>query len=347
MGSNAPVVKRILVIQLRQLGDLLMITPVLRALQALHPEASLDVLCEPSGSLVLGHNPRVSALRLLPRKEGLAGWLDLVRELRAQRYDLVVDCQGLPSTALLAWLSGARVRLGFARDVLRNLLYTRPYDRRNTDYSALDKLKLLQDSRVDLEDLQLEFPVLEESRQAAEQFARERFHAPVAALFGVSRRSYKVWPPEKLAVLGDRLAEVGYQPFLVYGPGEQEAARAIAARMTHEALVDYPMPDFGTLKEILARCALFAGNDGGPKHLAALSGVPSVTVYCHVHPESWTRPDDPRQRWVATASASRALPTQGPCEAVDTLAEIEVDTVWSRVEALARDGFIPFPARKA
>lgn len=334
---------RILVIQLRQLGDLLMVTPLLRALAARHPGAVLSVLCEPAGRMILEHNPRVSRLHVLPRKPRPTDLLSLVRELRAACYDLVVDCQGLPKTALLARLSGAPQRLGFARGTWRDHLYTRTYLRRNSDYSALDKLKLLQDPAVDLQDLDLEYPVSPAADTAAREFAERYLEPPVAALFGVSRRAYKVWPPEKLALLGDRLAAAGYQPFLVYGPGEQDTAREIAARMKHGALVDYPLPDFPTLKGILARCALFAGNDGGPKHLAALSGVPTVTVYGHVHPEAWTRPGDPRQLWVATAGHTRRRPTAGPCEAEERLEDIPVDAVWRKVIELANRGSIPNP----
>lgn len=338
---------RILVIQLRQLGDLLMVTPLLRALAARHPGAELAVLCEPAGRMILEHNPRVARLHLLPRKPGITDLLDLVLELRAARYDLVVDCQGLPKTALLARLSGAPRRLGFARGSWRDRLYTQAYRRSNSDYSALDKLKLLQDESIDLQDLDLEYPVSPAADTAAREFAERYLKPPVAALFGVSRRAYKVWPPEKLAMLGDRLAAAGYQPFLVYGPGEQPAAQEIAARMEHGALVDYPLPDFPTLKGILARCALFAGNDGGPKHLAALSGVPSVTVYGHVHPEAWTRPGDPRQLWVATAAHTRRQPTSGACEVEERLENLAVDAVWNRILALAEGGWIPAAGMQA
>lgn len=332
-------VRRILVIQLRQLGDLLMITPLLRALSRRHPGAELAVLCEPAGRIVLEHNARLARLHLLPRKAGAADLWRMALDLRRQAYDLVVDCQGLPKTALLARASGAPLRLGFAGP--RQFLYTHAYRRSNADYSALDKLKLLQDPQVDLADLDLEFPLPERARQDAAAFVAQHFRPPVAALFGVSRRAYKVWPPENLARIGDRLAGAGYQPFLVYGPGEEEAARGIAARMEHPALVDYPMPDFPALAGILSHCALFVGNDGGPKHLAALAGVPTVTVYGHVHPEAWTRPDNPDQRWVATASSTREQPTAGPCEPALRLDEIPVDALWNQVLDLARMGRIP------
>lgn len=356
---------RVLVIQLRRLGDILMTTPLLRSLRKALPDARLDFLCEPAGRHVLEHNPRLDGIRLLPARATAVDLLDLGLDLRRSRYDWVIDCQGLPKTALLARLSGAPVRLGYGGRWWRPLLYTARYSRHNADYSALDKLRLLgrlldKAQAPDERDLDLEFPVSPTARLEAEQFCRRWFGGqpslpparlggpgrwPVAALFGVSRQAYKVWPPERLAELGRRLAECGLRPFLVHGPGEEEAARVLA-RQLDDALVDYPLPDFPVLKEILARCALFVGNDGGPKHLAALSGIPTVAVFGVVHPDSWTRPGDPTQRWVATAADTRALPSSAPCEEARHLEEIPVDSVWRELSALLADHSRLFPAAK-
>jgi hypothetical protein len=60
-----------------------------------------------------------------------------------------------------------------------------------------------------------------------------------------------------------------------------------------------------------------------------------VAVFGHVHPENWTCPDDSTQRWVATASRTRAVPTRGVCTEAQALEDIPVDAVWEVVEALA------------
>ncbi|MFA7331942.1 MAG: glycosyltransferase family 9 protein [Candidatus Delongbacteria bacterium] len=347
---------RILVIQLRRLGDVLMTTPLLRSLRGNFPDARLDFLCEPGSRQVLEHNSLVDEIRLLSERPTGVDLLDLAMELRRARYDWVIDCQGLAKTGLLARLSGAPVRLGYGGRWWRPLVYSTRYVRHNADYSALDKLRLLgrlldEAHAPDPRDLELEFPVAPQARQEAELFCRATFQGtaslpparpggparwPVAALFGVSRQPYKVWPAEALAEVGRRLAAAGLRPFLVHGPGEEEAARRVAERIGPAALVDYPLPSFPVLKEILARCALFVGNDGGPKHLAALSGIPSVAVFGRVHPESWTRPGDATQRWVATASETRRLPTRGPCETARSLEEIPAESVWREVESLLR-----------
>lgn len=348
---------RVLVIQLRRLGDILMTTPLLRHLRRALPQARIELLCEENGRPLLERNPHLDGILTLPPAAGLVDLLDTARLLRQCRYDWVIDSQALPKTAFLSVATGAPVRLGFGGRWWRVPAYTVRYTRRRADYSALDKLRLL--ARLldaahapDERDLDLDFPVGPEDRRAAELFCRLWFPCapslpparpggparwPVAALFGVSRQPYKVWPAEHLAEIGRRLERRGLRPFLVHGPGEEEAARELARRLGPAAIHDYPLPGFAALKEILARCALFVGNDGGPKHLAALSGIPSVAVFGQVHPESWTRPHDPTQRWVATASTSRTLPTLGPCEEVERLDLVPVGAVWRVVERLLSD----------
>jgi hypothetical protein len=152
--------------------------------------------------------------------------------------------------------------------------------------------------------------------QFARPALRPRPAAPGAALAALRREPapYKVWPPEKLAELGRPAGgRAASSHFWCTAPARRRPPGRSPARMA-PARWWTPAAGLPVLKGILARCALFVGNDGGPKHLAALSGMPSVAVYGHVHPEAWTRPGDPRQRWVATASRTRRQPTSGPCE---------------------------------
>jgi heptosyltransferase-3 len=343
---------RILIIQLRQLGDILMITPLARQLKKRFPQASIRVLCEGIGKQLLEHNPHLEAPIILPKAASAGKFVDCLKQIRAWGPDWVIDAQALPKTALLARLSGAEHRTGFGGRWWRAVCYNQLYTRYNSDYSALDKLKLAGSafaSPLNYAELALDFPVATADSEWAEAFCRRHFtdegklnaclpgsrqRYRVAALFGVSRRAYKVWPPEHLAKVGRWLTEQELRPMLVYGPGEEDAARELAAQIGQRALVDYEMPNFAQLREILARCALFVGNDGGPKHLAALSGTPSLTLFGYVHPEAWTDPTKPNQRWLATASDTRQQPTTGPCESALRLAEISPERVIAELERL-------------
>lgn len=341
MGSEGG----ILVIRLRELGDTLLTTPVLRQLRRLHPAARIDVLCQEASRRILEHNPHVDETFVLPRKAGAAAFLAVAAQLRRRRYDLVVDVQSLPKTALLARMIGGRVRIGYRKPGWRNrLCYTLPHRQQDGEYAARQHLRLLQDERVDYDDVGLDFDVGPRSLAAADDFVRRHLRPPFAAIFGICRFGVRAWPADKTAAVADRLAALGIQPFLVYGPGQEEAAAGIAARMRHRAVHGYVPPDFPTLRAILGRAELFFGNDGGPKHAAVAAGIPTVLVSDAMHATGWAPPNAPRHRVAVTRPYPGAAPLVGTFSDSDRLADVPVSAAWREVAMALRLGTFA-PAR--
>jgi ADP-heptose:LPS heptosyltransferase len=339
--------QRILLIQLRELGDTLLATPLLRQLARLHPKAEIDVLCQDTNACILANNLHVTGVGLLPREASTAYFVRLAARLRRRRYDMVIDAQSLSKTAILSWLSGASLRFGFHRR-WRHLAYNHPYRIGKAEYSALSKLRLLQDDRVDLDDLAMEFPVDREAKREAEAFRRRWFQRPVAAIFGVGRLAYRNWPVEKFAQIGDRLAQCGFQPWLIYGDGQAEAARRISELMRFPALVDYPALSFPALKEVIAACDLMVTNDGGPKHLATLVETPCVTVYSDsLMATYWNPPKRADMRVVTTRCKAASHVIEGTYTDAEALVDVPVDAVWGEVEQLVDRGFVGKPVRAA
>ncbi len=107
---------RILLVRLRQIGDVVFTTPAVHALRRHFPGAHLAYLVEPAAASVVRHNPHLDDVIVAPRGRGFGGFLSdlaLGRRLRAARYDVAIDFHGGPRASLLTWLSGARVRLGY------------------------------------------------------------------------------------------------------------------------------------------------------------------------------------------------------------------------------------------
>jgi ADP-heptose:LPS heptosyltransferase len=308
---------------------------MIRQLRQLHTSARIDVLCQSSNRPLLQGNPHVDHLCELPRGASAFQFLRLARRLRKRHYDMVVDTQALPKTALFTRLTGAPRRLGYRRGWMRNRsCYSHPVRACPTDYVALQHLHLLQDARVCLQDLALELQLSPGDLEAGRRFRASWFRPPVAAVFGVDRYGYRCWPVEKTAQLADRLAASGFQPFLVYGPGQLEHARLIAAAMSRQALVEYPMPSFPMLAAILTGCDLFVGSDGGPKHLALAMRVPTVTIYHGALAANWNPPNNENARVVASRCEPTSQSSAGRFLDVDRLTEIPVDAVWDEVQSL-------------
>jgi len=327
----------ILVIRLRELGDTLLTTPLLRQLRRLYPQARIGVLCQAGNVCVMEHNRHVDEIIMLPRQASAGEFLGIAARLRQRHYELVVDVQSLPKTALMARLTGGQQRLGYRKPGWRNrLCYTHPFCEPVGEYSARQHLGLLQDARVDLDDIGLDFPISDEAASAADAFCRTYLRPPVAAVFGVSRFGHRMWPVKKMAAVADRLARLGMQPWLVYGPGQAEAAHQIASLMKYPCLVDYEMPSFATLRGIFSQCALFFGNDGGPKHVAVAAGIPTVTVSETDHARVWSPPGTPRHRVACTRTKPGVSTLAGAFTHTDKIAEIPVDAAWKEIVVALR-----------
>ena len=343
--------QRILLIQLRELGDTLLATPLLRQAKRIHPNAAIDVVCEPRTEALFRHHPGVNDCFLLPRRASAFQFLRLAGTLARRRYQLVLDTQSLPKTAALGRLTLASRRHGFRRHWMRDrLLYTHPFGvrvpshgnsftlsatgRLMAEYTGLSKVKLLQDRRTDPTDLGLDFYISPADREQAAAFRSRYFDRPVAAVYACSRWKDRRWPSDKFAQLADQLSARGLQVFLVYGPGERPIAQAIAERMHHQPVIEYPNISFPVLKGVLDGCGLYVGVDGGPKHVATACGIPTVTLFGRIHPESWTDPIRSDQRFVATRPDTRPVPTRGRCTEASRIADISVDQVWRCLDDL-------------
>ena len=323
--------RKILVIRLRMLGDTLLTTPLLRQLPRIYPQADVDVLCEPASELLLRHNPHVRRRFVLPRRQGSRRFAEMVATLRAQHYDLIIDTQSMPKTALLGLLAGAPQRTGRLRRRWRDrLFYTRFVQTPALEYCARFYLRLIPDPGADLDDVGVDFPICPADQAAASKFAKQYLRRPTAAIFTGAKHLHRSWPADNFARVADALAEQGYQPFLVYGPGQEGSARAVAQRMRHEALVDYPMISFGALKGVLEQCDLFVGNDSGPRHVAIAAGIPTVGLIGYYEPTHWTPPGVPWHRFVAPRYFEGERPAYGTCEGY-SLDDITPETVLDQV----------------
>ncbi len=299
---NAP---RILVVQTRRLGDVLMATPLLRALTRGAAPSALDVLVEPGCAAALAGNAHVSALVAAspPR-------LALARRLRSRRYDLVVDAMGKSTSALLARASGAPVRVGF-HDARFPWAYTLRARRDGVgEYSALEKLRLAAALGLDASDCRLDLPGREDDRARADAWwaALGLGDGPAPIAFApVSRRVEKQWPAERFAWLaGEVVSRTGRRLVVFHGPGEAPQVRAVLDRTAHGDAIVVPgeVLPFASLPAAMARCAAYVGNDNGLRHVAVGLGLPTLAVFGPPSPANWTPPGAPRH---LTAGGRRAI----------------------------------------
>jgi lipopolysaccharide heptosyltransferase II len=302
MSARLP--RRILVLRPRALGDVLLLTPALRALKATWPAARLDVAVDDALATLLQRNPHVDRLWLLPRRKPrrLRTWARVYAGIATAGYDLAIDLHGSPRTAMLAWLSRAPQRVGYAlrgRGRFYTLRVPRDsdrYGRRRALYAARTNLEMLARCGVGgpaLDDLRLEFApdAAAESAVAAwfEPLVPQR---PRVGLAAPGTWQAKTYPVERWAEVGDRLAGAGCAVVLLWGPGERPIAVAVQERMRAGATL-LPPTDIDALAAVVGRLDALVCNDSGVKHMAVARGTPTLTLFGPTRPEAWTPPSGP------------------------------------------------------
>lgn len=312
-GESGPVFgssPRILVIRLRRLGDLLLITPTLRAIRLAYPAARLDVLVSADFHNVLIGNPRINELLVL--KAGVPSWLRVLATCHRRCYDVVLDLQSSPRSLPFVLLSGAAVRVGWKKRWVRDWVYNRlvpGWD--DPVYVARNTLRAATAIGISpLPDMRLELALSAADRaRAAALFERARIdpRRPIIALSVVAQVPRKVWPLERYAALADRLIEAyGAQIVLSSGSGEIHQVQRVVERMRERpALWNYGPTTIQELGAIYERCHLWIGNDGGPKHVATAVACPTVVII---------KPGDDRF-WTNCAESPTELAVQPPPEA--------------------------------
>ncbi len=278
-------VRRILIIKLRAIGDVVLSTIVLPNLRRAFPHASIEFLTEKAAAPVVLNHGDLDDVVVFDRSSSGSAWL--VREVRRRRFDLVIDLFGNPRTALVTWLSGAVHRVGFrfrGRAYAYNRLVTpRGGEVHNTQFN-LDALEAIG---VPIVERTIHFPVSDKDIQFAETFFAESGagHVPVIALNSGGGWYTKRWGLDRFAEVGNRIA-ADYQVrlLLVWGPEEEGDVARIRSRLTFEPLVP-PKTSLGQLGALLRRCSLLITNDSGPMHIGAALGTPVVAIFGPTNPE--------------------------------------------------------------
>jgi lipopolysaccharide heptosyltransferase II len=289
---------RILLVRLRQIGDVVFTTPAIRALRQRFPDAHLTYVVEPPAAPVVIHNPHLNDVIVAPRTRGLTGVVDdlaLGRRLRAGRYDLALDFHGGPRASLLTWLSGAPTRIGY-QIIGRSWMYTQRVARprrlrsRHSVENQWDLLQVLDISPPDRTRFPVEMPVDEAaSRTVANRLALAGVTPAdrVVVLHVSAGNPFRRWPIAYFVELVTALARDASNNRIVLtaGPSERHAAERVAAAARKQlgdaapSVLSCGEFSLGELRALLDRAALFIGGDSGPLHIAATTTVPIVGLY--------------------------------------------------------------------
>lgn len=251
---------KLLVVRLSALGDVIHTIPAVVALRERYDDVAWAVE-QPYQELV----ETVAKVRAIPvslKKWSLANVNDARKNVRGK--DVAIDFQGLIKSALLARASGAKERIGFASAYIKE----KPAAWFLTKKVAIDPSRHVVDWNLQLAGVTM--PEVDFS-----PFAKGELDSQGAiVLLPGAGRPEKVWPAERFRALAQRL---GDRALTVWGPGEEEAARAIGCRVA-------PKTSLRELAQLLKTASVVIGGDTGPLHLADALGTKVIGLYGPTNP---------------------------------------------------------------
>ena len=290
--------KRICIVRLGGLGDVVNTLPALDAIRAACPDAHITWLVEAAWRDILPAAPRLDDVIAVPKREWLTrlrGLDDLsklpvdvarfVRNLRARKFDLVIDLHGNLRSGIVSFTTGAKTRVGYAPACCKefNYLFTNEHhavgggrvhriDRALTLAEALGGKRATDTPKMDVREDALDF-----ARQAFED--ADLTTRPVVAIHpGTSRfGAYKRWPVESYNEVIRQLNVHGFASLITWGPGEYEMVVEAAAG-TH-AVISPRTRSVADLAALLSLCDAFIGADTGPGMIAAAVDTPPVSIF--------------------------------------------------------------------
>lgn len=282
--------RRILIVRLGSIGDVVRVLPMLNGLTIRFPSAEIDWIVQTKAADILRDHPQISRLFVVPLKS----WGEILkpetwrlrRRMRSRQYDLVLDFQGMLKGAIWGVAAGGQaVRVGWGPGYTRDFAWLWAHGLR---YPAGKRVNRHLRHRVLVDwlgvpDVPAIPPAFDPDDMAlVERFVEDLANAPRPWIMGYPGSSlagsHKRWKPDRLQVALEEIRErTGGSVFVGWGPAEKPEAEHLAGGLTGAYLI--PATTIKQLAILLARCDLFVGMDTGPMHLAGLMGTPAVAVF--------------------------------------------------------------------
>ncbi|OAG27332.1 lipopolysaccharide heptosyltransferase I [Thermodesulfatator autotrophicus] len=276
---------KVLIVKLSSLGDIIHALPVLSALK--NNGAQIDWIVEEEFSSLLQGHPYIDRLLVWPRKRVLQKirqknlnaivlWKDLLQQLRAKDYDVVIDLQGLLKSGILVSLARGRCKIGFANHREGSTFFYNfklpPYD--PDEHAVLRYLKVLNYMGLSAKEIEFPLPPLPPLEDL-----RKRFGLPkkYAVLIPCTRWPTKYWTRDGWKKLSQFLEKQGFLPVFVGSSKDKDYVKSLLNGNPGLSLCG--KTDLKELASVLKGARLVISVDTGPLHLAAASGPPVIALF--------------------------------------------------------------------
>lgn len=278
-------ITRILVISMRQIGDVLLSTPLIRSLKQA-TQATIDVLVFQGKGAILEGNPDIRNIIEIPERPHFKAHFKLFQTL-FRKYDLAVSTQAGDRPAIYAFLA-ANYRIGILPDLALKSIWKKWLYQKSVVLDDWDTPTILQNLQLaDLLNIKRYYQVvLPRSNTEIKQLPQSSY----AVLHLTPMWKYKRWTKEGWEKVAQWMAEQQWQVVLTgsANPEELKYLVEITQNFPKNTLNLAGKLSFGQLAQLIEKAEIFIGIDTAVTHLAAATGVPMIALFGPTNPVKWS-----------------------------------------------------------
>ncbi len=277
--------EKILIIRLSSLGDILLTTPLIRALRKRFPQAQIDFVVKAQFAEVLYNNPYLNQIHTLDPKSNWPSLKKLKKRLRKENYDVILDLHKNFRSFFLRNLAGKAQIFGYRKYILKRLLLI--YLGVNL-YTKIKPVYLrYQDAAAPLgikeEPFGLDFVVTKEVEHRIIERLKNKGWVPDKLTIGVAPGAgffTKRWPAERFARLADVLIEkLNAQILILGGVDDEHVSNTMENAMRFDAMNFSGSRSIQETGAAMKQCTMIVSNDSGLMHLAQALNKPVVAIF--------------------------------------------------------------------
>ncbi|MCX5706298.1 MAG: lipopolysaccharide heptosyltransferase II [Candidatus Omnitrophica bacterium] len=303
--------KRILIVRTDRIGDLLLSTPVIKAMRQAYPNAYITMMVSPYTKEIVEGNPYLDEVITYDKDEKHKSWARSVRfarNLKKKRFDLSIILHPTNRAHLIAYLAGIRKRVGYDRKMGFLLTDRIKYTKQRGEKHELEyNLDLLRYLNIEAGDKGLFIPIKDESEKWVDNLFRQegiRVEDKLLIIHPGASCPSRIWPAQNYAAVADKLSQrYGFKIFILAGPQllDSKAAEDVIKYMRSPAVNLARKTSLSQATSLIKRCKLLISADTGPVHIATAVGTPQVVIFGR------NQPGLSPLRWGPTSEKHRIL----------------------------------------
>jgi len=335
---------KILIIQTAFLGDVVLSTPLIRAVKKKYPNSKVFFLLIPQTEELLKNNPFLDGIIVYDKKgkeKGVFGFLDLVKRVKSSEFDLALIPHRSLRSALLTYLAGIPQRIGFDKSsgaflLTQTIKYiqNQPETKRNLSLLGKD-ISSESDSLPELFPSEDDFKYIDELFKSWNVKKEDK----IVGIAPGSVWNTKRWLPERFGQVAEALIEkLGAKVIFIGGKEDEKLCLKISSNMKRNPVIAAGKTSPLQSAALISRCKVILSNDTAPMHIAVAMRIPVIAIFGSTIPEFGFAPTGKNDLVIQKELYCRPCGIHGrkkcPEKHFRCMKEISVEEVFQAVERL-------------